>query len=283
MRARVLWASTAIAAIVIAGGAVPASAAPVDLAAVTQQRILDRVRAAAAPVATSEPSDDAAPSAEATITPGQLAILDAADAGVRAEFSGHDIDESLSVRASPLGDAASVSAASEAGLCAVGAAMVAGAIGGAAGGAMHYALSSGEKTSADAWAAVGSGAIGGAIGGGLGSSVVWAGEAVQSANRAATLAPAVIPVGEVKSPAVPAESVGRSTRNGKGTVYDIPVGTPEISDRVAAIRIMDPVHDRKYDYPNGYATYMNKHDQAIDPLSGESLARTDPLWHIPLK
>ncbi len=28
MRARVLWASTAIAAIVIAGGAVPASAAP---------------------------------------------------------------------------------------------------------------------------------------------------------------------------------------------------------------------------------------------------------------
>jgi RHS repeat-associated protein len=174
-------------------------------------------------------------------------------------------------------------AAATAGLCAVGAAMVAGAIGGAAGGAVQYALSPGEKTSADAWAAVGSGAIGGAVGGGLGSSVVWAGQAIQSANRAATLAPAVIRVGDVKLPAVLPESIGRSARNGKGTVYDIPVGTPEISDRVAAIRIMDPVNDRKYAYPDGYATYMNKFDQAIDPLSGESLARTDPLWHIPLK
>ncbi|WP_058622536.1 DUF6531 domain-containing protein [Microbacterium testaceum] len=115
MKARMLWASVAIVAVVVSGGAVPASAVPVDRAAATQEQILERVRAAAAPATTSDTRPETAPPTEATIRPGEGTVLDAADAGVRAEFSGHDLDESLSVHAAQLGDAAAVSAASETG------------------------------------------------------------------------------------------------------------------------------------------------------------------------
>lgn len=115
MRGRTLWASMAIVAVIVAGGAVPASAAPVDRAAATQQEILERVRAAAAPVGTSDAPADTVPPAEARIRPGEGTVLDASEAGVKAEFSGHAIDEALSVHAAPLDDAAAVSAASETG------------------------------------------------------------------------------------------------------------------------------------------------------------------------
>lgn len=110
-----LWASLTITAVIVSGGAVPASAAPVDRAAELQQQILERVRAAAAPAAAPDIRPENAPPSEVTVNPGEGAVLDAADTGVRAQFSGHDVGESVFVHAAPLGDAAAVSAASETG------------------------------------------------------------------------------------------------------------------------------------------------------------------------
>lgn len=59
-------------------------------------------------------------------------------------------------------------------------------------------------------------------------------------------------------------------------------GTPEISEKVASVRIMDPVTSGKYQYPNGYAVYMNSSSQTINPLTGQTIAKTDPYAHIPL-
>ena len=115
MRARMLWASLTITAVIVSGGAVPASAAPVDRAADLQQQILERVRAAAAPAAAPDIRPENAPPSEVTVNPGEGAVLDAAGTGVRAQFSGHDVGESVFVHAAPLGDAAAVSAASETG------------------------------------------------------------------------------------------------------------------------------------------------------------------------
>ena len=62
----------------------------------------------------------------------------------------------------------------------------------------------------------------------------------------------------------------------------IPRGTPELDSRVASIRVMDPVTSGKYQYPNGYISYMNGGGQAVNPLIGETLQPSDPLRHIPL-
>ncbi|WP_156371725.1 DUF6531 domain-containing protein [Microbacterium sp. Leaf203] len=81
-----------------------------------QQQILDRVRAAAAPsIRATEATSETGAMAEAALEPGQAAVLDAAAAGVRAEFSGYGVDEKLAVRTAALDDGAAVSAASETG------------------------------------------------------------------------------------------------------------------------------------------------------------------------
>jgi hypothetical protein len=76
--------------------------------------------------------------------------------------------------------------------------------------------------------------------------------------------------------------VGTPTLTGKGMEYVIPRGTAEISERVASIRIMEPVTSGKYQYPNGYAVYMNDSGQTINPLTGKTVAPGDPYAHIPL-
>lgn len=45
---------------------------------------------------------------------------------------------------------------------------------------------------------------------------------------------------------------------------------------------MDPVTSGKYQYPNGYVSYMNSGGQVVNPLTGRTLQPSDPLWHIPL-
>lgn len=64
--------------------------------------------------------------------------------------------------------------------------------------------------------------------------------------------------------------------------YVIPRGTPEISEKVASVRIMDPVTSGKIQYPKGYAVYMNSSRQTINPFTGRTIANTDPYAHIPL-
>jgi len=86
----------------------------------------------------------------------------------------------------------------------------------------------------------------------------------------------------VKLSAVPKGAVGTPTQTGKGMEYVIPRGTPEISESVASVRIMDPVTSGKYQYPNGYAVYMNSSGQTINPLTGQTIANSNPFAHIPL-
>jgi hypothetical protein len=64
--------------------------------------------------------------------------------------------------------------------------------------------------------------------------------------------------------------------------YAIPRGTPEIDPRVSSVRIMDPVATGKYQYPNGYAVYMNESGQTVNPLTGRTIGNSDFYAHIPL-
>ncbi|MDQ1083881.1 MULTISPECIES: DUF6531 domain-containing protein [Microbacterium] len=113
---RAVVAATIVGALVVTGGAVHAAERPIDRSARVEQQILDRVREAAAPLTTADAASDApAPLAETTLQPGRAAVLTAEDPGVRAEFSGHDIDEPLALHATALDDRAATSAASETG------------------------------------------------------------------------------------------------------------------------------------------------------------------------
>ncbi|MEV4260224.1 RHS repeat-associated core domain-containing protein [Kribbella sp. NPDC049584] len=94
--------------------------------------------------------------------------------------------------------------------------------------------------------------------------------------------PQVLRVGGFKLPAVPQGAIGTLTHTGKGMEYAIPRGTPEISERVASVRIMDPVTSGKYQYPRGYAVYMNASGQTVNPLTGQTVPNSDPFAHIPL-
>lgn len=96
------------------------------------------------------------------------------------------------------------------------------------------------------------------------------------------VAPRVIRAGEFKLPGVPKGTVGVSVDTGKGLEYAIPRGTAEIDPRVTSVRIMDPVTTGKYQYPNGYAVYMNESGQTVNPLTGQTIGNSDPYAHIPL-
>ncbi len=117
-----------------------------------------------------------------------------------------------------------------------------------------------------------------------GASALRAGTAPAaiSAANSGLRAPQVLRVGDVKLSAVPKGAVGTPAQTGKGMEYVIPRGTPEISDRVASVRIMDPVTSGKYQYPNGYAVYMNGLGQTINPLTGQTIANSNLFAHIPL-
>jgi hypothetical protein len=95
--------------------------------------------------------------------------------------------------------------------------------------------------------------------------------------------PAVIATHDgLRLPGVPDGVTGTRVTTGKGLEYSIAPGTPELHPSVVAIRIMDPVLKGQYQYPNGYAVYMNKTGQTINPLTGRTAPRSDPYSHIPL-
>lgn len=94
--------------------------------------------------------------------------------------------------------------------------------------------------------------------------------------------PQILRVGDARITAVPAGAAGKPTVTGKGLVYEIPSGTPELSPNVSSIRVMDPMVTGKYTYPNGYAVYMNKSGQTIDPFSGQTVSNSHPFAHIAL-
>jgi hypothetical protein len=68
--------------------------------------------------------------------------------------------------------------------------------------------------------------------------------------------------------------------SGKGFSYLNGSGGNGLDKRVTGVRIMDPTTR----YPNGYASFMNEGNQAVNPLTGRTTqGKTDPWWHIPLK
>lgn len=83
-------------------------------------------------------------------------------------------------------------------------------------------------------------------------------------------------------PAVPDNAIGTPAQNGAGMVYDVAPGTDGLDPRVARVRVMDPVLTGRYPYPDGYVTYENSLGQAVNPLTGKTIGRSDPYWHIPL-
>ena len=68
-------------------------------------------------------------------------------------------------------------------------------------------------------------------------------------------------------------------RSGKGFQFTGGSGGYNLDPRVSGIRIMDPVFEGKYPLPNGYVSYFNQADQAVNPFTGQTLSRSDPLWH----
>ncbi|MFK4728106.1 RHS repeat-associated core domain-containing protein [Agromyces mediolanus] len=109
-----------------------------------------------------------------------------------------------------------------------------------------------------------------------------AGAGVAALRSATIRVPSVLRVGDLKLAAVPKGAIGTPVKSGKGLEYMIAKGTPELADEVASIRIMNPVTSGKYQYPNGYAVYMNSSGQTINPLTGRTIGRSDPFAHIPL-
>jgi hypothetical protein len=45
---------------------------------------------------------------------------------------------------------------------------------------------------------------------------------------------------------------------------------------------MDPVTTGRYQYPRGYVVYMNEMGQTVNPLTGETIAASNPFAHIEL-
>jgi len=57
-----------------------------------------------------------------------------------------------------------------------------------------------------------------------------------------------------------------------------------LSPKVSSVRIMNSTQPfgPSPGYPKGYVNYMNKSGQAVNPYTGRTLGKADPMWHIPL-
>jgi len=87
----------------------------------------------------------------------------------------------------------------------------------------------------------------------------------------------------VELSAVSKGATGIPVLKGAALEYKIPSGTPELAEEVASIRIMEPKLTGKCPYPDGYAVYMNKMGQTINPLNGQTISPSNPFSHIPLR
>jgi len=70
------------------------------------------------------------------------------------------------------------------------------------------------------------------------------------------------------------------TESGKGFQFIGGSGGNGLSPRATSFRFMDPVTTGKYHYPGGYGSYGNG-VQTINPFTGQTIAPSNPWWHIP--
>jgi len=82
---------------------------------------------------------------------------------------------------------------------------------------------------------------------------------------------------------VPDGAVGPSPTYGDGFQFTGGSGRNGLDPRTSDVRIMDPVTTGKYQYPNGYVSYSNSAGQAVNPYTGQTIARSDPWWHKPFR
>ncbi len=68
-------------------------------------------------------------------------------------------------------------------------------------------------------------------------------------------------------------------RTGNGFQFTGGQGGHGLDPRVTGVRVMDPKTTGTYQYPNGYVSYMNVEDQAVNPLTGQTVSKADPWWH----
>jgi hypothetical protein len=102
------------------------------------------------------------------------------------------------------------------------------------------------------------------------------------ATKAAPNGPTFIahPNGEVVP--VPSGATGpTAVESGKGFQFTGGSGGPGLDPRVTDVRVMDPVTGGKYPYPNGYVSYSNEAGQAVNPATGQTIGKSDPMWHWP--
>ncbi|WP_198949148.1 RHS repeat-associated core domain-containing protein [Lottiidibacillus patelloidae] len=67
--------------------------------------------------------------------------------------------------------------------------------------------------------------------------------------------------------------------NGLGFLYKGGSGGNVLNNAVKGVRIMEPT----WRYPTGYASYFNKSNQAVNPITGRTIGKSDPWWHIVTK
>lgn len=80
--------------------------------------------------------------------------------------------------------------------------------------------------------------------------------------------------------AVPDGAVGPTMADsGNGIQFTGGSGGRGLDPRVTDIRVMDPVTTGKYTSPDGYVSYSNAAGQTVSPVTGQTIGKSDPLWH----
>ena len=69
--------------------------------------------------------------------------------------------------------------------------------------------------------------------------------------------------------------------NGRGMQFQGGSGGNGMDPRTSGFRYMDPVTSGQYQYPNGYGSYNNASGQTVNPYTGQTVAPSNPMWHIP--
>nr|WSX77621.1 polymorphic toxin-type HINT domain-containing protein [Streptomyces sp. NBC_00899] len=74
-----------------------------------------------------------------------------------------------------------------------------------------------------------------------------------------------------------------TANNLKGWIFDVKPSEALANGfhkTVRYVRVMDPVTGGPHPYPNGYVSYLNDGGQIINPITGQTLTKADPYWHI---
>ncbi len=108
---------------------------------------------------------------------------------------------------------------------------------------------------------------------------VMPGPSIIAAPEMITVQAATTFIGQVEGPAiaVPAGAAGpMAVRSGKGIMWV--GGSMGANGQVWGVRVMNPTTLN----PTGYVSYFNNGMQAVDYVTGQTLAKSDLFWHLPL-